>query len=91
MFVLMKEIRSLYSTLYTFSKAFVSDRLPEVICFCLQTYDVFLVMYCMCLPAFILSLMLKKASYGYIYAIYYCLETFKHVYVVLLTLLCICV
>ena len=37
---------------------YYSDRLPEAICCCLQTYtvnDVLLVMYCMCLPAFIVT------------------------------------
>ena len=39
------------------------DRLPEAICCCLPVNDVLLVMYSMCLPAF-LSLVLINASLG---------------------------
>ena len=71
------------------------DILPEAICCCLQTYtvnDVFLVMYCVCLPAFFVT----SADKSQIFintlpeAICCCLETFN-VYVVLLTLFCIIV
>ena len=47
---------------------FYLDRLPEAIYCCLQTYTVYDVLYCMCLPVF-LSLVLK-GSYECIYAIY---------------------
>ena len=64
------------------------DILAEAICCCLQTYtvnDVLLVLYCMCLPAFFVTItnILPEAICCY-------LETFN-VYVVLLTLFCIIV
>ena len=34
---------------------FYSDRLPEAICCCLQTCNVDVVMYCMYIPAFIVT------------------------------------
>ena len=54
---------------------FYLDRLPEAICCCLQTYtvyDVLLIMYCMCLPAFFVAGADKSQLwvYTYVYAIY---------------------
>ena len=57
---------------------FYLDRLPEAICCCLQTYnviDVLLIMYCMCLPAFFVTIADKSQLLVYLcYLLIYCLS-----------------
>ena len=65
------------------------ERLPEAICCCLQTCNVdvvLLIMYCMYIPAFIVTS--ADISQLWIYLLIYCLRLFVVVYKLVMLMLC---